>query len=168
MQPTNPCLSIMEGAVLFGLNPSIIDIRIAKYTIGMETRSYWKEELHAKDGTKVYDEVDKIWRCDEYFYKFVEVNQKLKCNESIEPGSFRMIGPRTALLKFYQTKKPNPIFIFEEGVEKIIERELDAKKDYPVDERGFKVYMKFGGTFFDVKAVHEKSGNFIKINLKYE
>ena len=168
MQPSNPCLAIMEGAVLFGLNPSIIDIRIAKYTIGMEIRSEWDEELHSKQGTKIYDENDKIWRCEDCFYKFIEVNQKLKFNESVEPGSFRMIGPRSALLKFYQTKKPNPIFTFEEGVEKIMERELDAKRDYPVEERGFKVYMKFGGTFFDVKAVHEKSGNFIKINLKYE
>ena len=168
MQPSNPCLAIMEGAVLFGLNPSAIDIRIAKYTIGMETQSEWNEELHSQNGTKIYDEVDEIWRCEECFYKFVEVNQKLKYNDSVEPGSFRMVEPRSALLKFYQTKKPNPIFTFEEGVDKIIERELDAKKDYPPEERGFKVEMKFGGTFFDVKAMHEKSGNFIKINLKYE
>ena len=168
MQPSNPCLAIMEGAVLFGLNPSVIDIRIAKYTIGMDVKNEWSEELHSKNGTKVYDDVDKIWRCEHCFYKYVEVNQKLKYNESVKPGNFKMLGPRSALLKFYQTKNPNPIFTFEEGVEKILERKLDAKRDYPPGERDVKVEMKFGGTFFDVKAVHEKSGNSIKINLKYE
>lgn len=34
LQPSKPSLAIMEGAVLFGINPSIINIRISKYTYG--------------------------------------------------------------------------------------------------------------------------------------
>ena len=34
LQPSNPSLAIMEGAVLFGIEPSIVNVRKAKYTIG--------------------------------------------------------------------------------------------------------------------------------------
>jgi hydrogenase maturation factor HypF (carbamoyltransferase family) len=37
LQPSNPILAIMEGAVLFGIQPSIINVRKAKYTIGKAT-----------------------------------------------------------------------------------------------------------------------------------
>ena len=34
LQPSNPSLAIMEGAVLFGMEPSSINVRKSKYTIG--------------------------------------------------------------------------------------------------------------------------------------
>ena len=36
LKPSNPSLAIMEGAVLFGIEPSTINIRKSKYTIGQE------------------------------------------------------------------------------------------------------------------------------------
>ena len=119
-------------------------------------------------GVKVFDEDEKVWRCDNCFSKLIEVNQKLKYNETIGPFFFSMVGSRKAELQFYKSLNPNPIFIFEKGVEKIIVSELDAKKDYPFGERGFKIYIKFGGTYIDLKAIHNKSGEFIKINLNYD
>jgi hypothetical protein len=168
IKPSNHYLAIMDGAVLFGLNPNIIDIRIAKYTIGMQTRSLWNEEKHSKNGKKVFDEDNKVWRCENCFAKFIEVNQELKNGEEIPPKTFSMVSPRTCTLHFYKSLKPNPIFTFEKGVEKMVECELDAGKDYPLGERDFKVYMKLNGTFIDIKAVHEKSGKFCKVNLKFE
>lgn len=116
----------MEGAVLFGLNPHIIDIRISKYTIGMETRDIWDEEKHSKNGKKVFRENNKAWMCEECFEKFIEVNQKLKNGEEIPPKTFYMVLPRKSTLNFYKSLKPNPIFTFEKGVEKMVECELDA------------------------------------------
>ena len=56
LQPSNPSLAIMEGAVLFGLNPKIINTRISRYTIGSGTRDVWNNEKHSKFGKKVFDE----------------------------------------------------------------------------------------------------------------
>ena len=168
IQPHNPSLAIMDAAVLFGLDPSIINFRIAKYTIGMDIRDIWDDKKHSEKGEKVFEESDKTWRCENCFCKFIEVNQKIKYDESLPPKSFSMVGPRVANLKFYKSLKINPVFTFESGVEKIVECVLDAKKDYPFGERGFKVFMSFGGTFIDVKAIHEKSGEQIEIDLNYE
>ena len=48
LQPSKPCLAIMEGAVLFGINPNIINTRISRFTIGQGTRSQWNEEKHSR------------------------------------------------------------------------------------------------------------------------
>ena len=79
-----------------------------------------------------------------------------------------MVGPRKCTLYFYKSLKPNPIFTFENGVEKIADCELDAGKDYPVSERSVKVYMKLSGTFIDVKAIHIKSGQSVETTLKFD
>jgi hypothetical protein len=168
VQPNNPSLAIMEGALLFGLNPGIIHTRLAKYTLGMSTYDDWDDEIHSKGGEKIFDEDDQKWYCKDAFHKFIEVGQKLNYDESLPPHSFIMLGPRTVNLRFYKSLKPNPIFISEKGVEKIMECELDAKKDYPVSERELKVYIYCGGTSIDIKAVHVKSGIQISTNIKYE
>ena len=167
LQPTKPCLAIMEGAVLFGINPNIINLRIAKYTIGKATRSIWNEEKHSKRGKKVYDEEEKVWRCEDCFDKFIEINQKLKLGQEIT-HSYRMVGPRFTTFRFYQTMIISPIFVFENGVKKIGECKLDAKKDYPYGERGVKVKMTFGGTFIGIKAWHIKSGEEIETSLNFD
>ena len=69
LKPSNPYLSIVEGEVLFGINPNIIETRIAKYTIGMGTRAIWNYEIYCEKWTKIFDEDIKV--C-----KFIEVNQK--------------------------------------------------------------------------------------------
>ena len=37
----------MEGAVLFGIDPSTIEIRKTKYTIGKQIMEDWDESKHA-------------------------------------------------------------------------------------------------------------------------
>ena len=110
----------MDGTVLFGLGPSIINIRIAKYTIGMETNGIWDDKKHSQKGKKVYDKINEIWRCEKCFEKFIEVNQRIKYDETLPPKSFSMVGPRKANLKFYKSLKINLVFTFENGVEKLL------------------------------------------------
>ena len=116
LQPPKPCLSIMEGAVLFGLNPNKIEQRIARYTFGMNANDYWKEEVHSKNGIKYFDEDDKVFRCKDCFSKFITKNQNIKLGYEIKK-SYTFIGQRYCTMKFYKTLKSDPIFIYEEGIE---------------------------------------------------
>lgn len=166
LQPSKPCLAIMEGAVLFGINPNIINTRISRFTIGQGTRSQWNEEKHSRFGKKVYDEWKKIWRCEDCFDKFIEINEKLQLNQEIT-RTYHMVGPRFCNLKYYKTLYPNPVFTFENGVDYIGNCNIDAGDDYPEGEREIKVTMKFGGTFIDVKARHVKSGNEVRTTLNF-
>ena len=162
LQPSRPCLSIMEGAVLFGMEPSIINIRRAKYTIGKSIRDFWDEEKHSKKGTKVFCEDSNKWYCEDCFDKFIEINQNIKLNESITRSCI-MVGHRYTTFNFYKTISPNPIFIFEEGMIHIGNCELVVGKEYNnYEDRKINVTMKFGGTFIDVSAIHIKSGTLVK------
>lgn len=167
LQPSKPCLAIMEGAVLFGINPNIICSRITNilYNIGRDVRLTWDKENYF-DGRMVFNKVENKWDCADCFSKFIEVKQPLKSKEEITK-LYKMTGPRYCKMGFYKTLNPNPKYTYERGVEKIGECILDAGKDFPPDERGIKLTMKFGGTFIDVKAIHEKSGAEIKITLDF-
>ena len=165
LMPSKPCLSIMDGAVLFGLNPEKISQRKARYTIGISTRYIWDESIHSKGGKKVYDEINKVWRCEDCFSIFFKINQNLTLGQEIT-NNYEMVGPRYTALNIYKTVKKDPIFVNEKDIEKIGKWMLDAKKDYPPKQRSFTVTMRVGGTFIDVKAKHKISGN--KINLKLE
>jgi len=148
LHPSKPCLSIMEGAVLFGLNPNKIIQRKAKYTIGM----------------KFIDLTKLKGNC---FSEFIKINQNLKVGQEIVKNYY-MIGPRICNLTFYKTFKTNPIFIDEEGVEQFGQCTLDAGKNYSINEREVTVTMRIGGTFIDVKAKHKKSGIKIKTKLEFD
>ena len=83
LQPSNPSLAIREGAVLFGIEPSTINIRKAKYTIGKEVAAEWNDKVHSEKGKKFYSEYYKKFFCRGCFIKFIEVNQNLNYGEKI-------------------------------------------------------------------------------------
>ena len=62
---------------------------------------------------------------------------------------------------------PNPILFTEEGVELIGNEQLDLGRDYSLEERNFKIILKFGGTFYDAKCIHDKSGKELKFPLYF-
>jgi hypothetical protein len=171
LKPSNPSLAIMEGAVLFGIKPSIINIRKAKFTIGKKMNMKWNDEKHSEKGKKYYDEDDKNWRCRDCFEKFIEINQNLKYGEEISHLSF--ISSRNkkndTTMEFYKTKTKNPTFVFEEGIIKIGECRLEIDKEYEnFEERKLKTIMKFGGTYIDITAIHLKSGKTVKTTLTFD
>ena len=167
LQPSNPSLAIMEGAVLFGIQPSTINVRKAKFTIGCDCVKIWKDELYSAKGKKIFIEEVKDWYCENCFDKFIEVNQSLKYGEEIYDKLFVLnFG---TIISFYKTKKVNPIFTFEEGITKIGKCSIYIDKEYKsIEDREIKVIMKFGGTFIDVTAVHLKSGKSVKTTLTFD
>ena len=172
LQPSNPSLAIMEGAVLFGMEPSKINIRKSKYTIGKAISNVWNDKIHSGKGEKYYNQEKKKWFCKHCFDKFIEINQSIKYEEEISHTSeIPCISKNKKVLTmlFYKTKKLNPIFIFEEGMFKIGECRIDIGKEYEsYKDRKIKTIMKFGGTFIDVTAIHLKTGITVKTTLAFD
>ena len=73
----------MEGAVLFGIEPSTINIRKSKYTIGLATEKIWDEKKYSKKGKKIFNEIFNEWMYMNCFGKFFEINQDIKLDEKI-------------------------------------------------------------------------------------
>ena len=170
LQPSNPILSIMEGAVIFGIEPSTILIRKAKYTIGYGILNPWNDKIHSGKGKKYLNEEENRWYCQDCFEEFIKINQNLRYEEEISRSSFlKTKNQKIVTLEFYKTKKVNPIFVFEEGVIKIGECTLDLGRGYENNEdREVITIMKFGGTFINVTSIHLKSGKSVKTTLKFD
>ena len=169
LQPSNPSLAIMEGAVMFGIEPSIINIRKAKYTIGEKKRKPWDDKIHSDKGEKYFNEDFKKWFCKHCFDKYIEVNQNIKHGAKISHKGYFNLDQKSATLSFYKTKKQNPIFAFDEGLVKIGECRLYLDTAYKdLSDRVIETTMKFGGTFIDVTAIHTKSGKSVKTTLTFD
>ena len=172
LQPSNPSLAIMEGAVLFGIDPSTINVRKAKYTIGKKLNMDWDEAKHGGKGIKYFNEEKQRYMCKDCFGKFIEINQNLKYEQEISHiSSISSMNKHknSVLMQFYKTKKSNPVFISEEGIIKIGECRLVLDKNYEsYKDRKIKTIMKFGGTFIDVTAIHIKSGISVKTTLTFD
>ena len=77
LQPSNPSLAIMEGAVLFGIEPSIINARKSKYTLGTNISQIWKDKKHSGKGEKLFSQELKKYICKNCFLKFIQIDQNL-------------------------------------------------------------------------------------------
>ena len=159
----------MEGAVLFGIEPSTINTRKAKYTIGKGVYMKWDDKKHLEKGEKIYFPDFQKWFCNNCFEKFIEINQDLKYEESFSKISFISKGHKKITMEFYKTTKENPIFTFEEGITKIGKCIVYIDKEYKsYKERKISVTMKFGGTFIDVTGIHLKTGKTVKTTLTFD
>ena len=167
LQPSNPILAIMEGAVLFGIEPSKISIRKAKYTIGQGINDYWDDSKHLASGFKFFSPEANGWFCSNCFLKYIEINQNLSYEDEIIRTNFSPTF--NSCMAFFKTKKINPTYVTEEGIVKIGEFQLEIDKEYTnYFDREIKIIMKFGGTFIDVTAIHVKSGKSVKTTLKFD
>ena len=156
--------------MIFGIKPSTILIRKAKYTIGYGINSLWNDKIHSGKGKKYLNEEENRWYCPHCFAKFIKINQNLRYEEEISRSCFlKTKNQKILTLEFYKTKKVNPIFVFEEGVIKIGEYTLDLGRGYEnKEDREVETIMKFGGTFIDVTSIHLKSRKSVKTTLKFD
>ena len=168
LRPSNPSLAIMIGAVLFGISPSNIEIRKAKYTIGSNINESCKNGNNIIDVNTYYDKEQKKWFYKDFFDKYIEAGQEIKFGEIISHDLI-MVDKRFLELSFFKTKNKNPKFTTDEGVSYIGKLVLDIGKDYgEMKDRKVTLNMKFGGTFIDVTATHSKSNNSENSTFKFD
>ena len=130
-------------------NQVLINIRKPKYTIGKRVGRPCDDKIHSGKGKKFYIEELKKWFCDNCFQKYIKINQNLKIDDVISHTAYSQ--SLSSNIVFYKTKKQNPLFAFEDGIQKIGESTFSCDNEYKkIKDRKIKTIMKFGGTFIDV------------------
>ena len=165
LKPSYPCLAVMQGAVIFGIKSDIINIRKAKFTIGVNTSELWDEKIHGNNVEKSLDNKNQL-RVYNIFGKFVEKGQNLEFGKIITK-SFTMLGPQKVTFDIYKTEKLKPKFVTEEGMIKIGKLTLDTGRKNDENDRDIETSMKFGGTYLQFKSKHLKTGKEIATILKF-
>lgn len=103
LRPSRPEVAVVKGAVLFCLNPDIIKIRKAPYTIGFNCDHVWDDAIHSGIGQKYFDCYYNIFKCQNTFDKFIEVGQNI-CKGQKITRNFIAMNSRFIYLKFLKQK----------------------------------------------------------------
>ena len=172
VQSHNPEVAISYGSVLLSYDYNIINPRKAKYSFGIKKREAWNEKLHHNGGIKIYDELDKKYRCENLFSKFIDKNESISSDEEIV-NSYNMLFSKVTV-ELYKTEYKNIIFCDEKDengnlkIFKFGEFIIDVGNNFDISGRSAKVIMKIGGTFISAKAIYCKTGESAKISCLFE
>ena len=168
----NPEFAISNGSVYFSYDHNIINPRKSKYSFGIKVRKEWNEEEHKNGGIKIYDKIDKIYKCENLFSKFITINDNIRPDREIIQ-SYKMCDSNV-MVELYKTKEKNVAFINEVDnngnlkIEKFGEFNIDVGNDFDVKDRNVKVRMKMGGTFISCVAIYCKTKKKAKITCLFK
>jgi hypothetical protein len=115
--PQDVTLTILKGAVLFGLDPTIVNVRRSRLTYGVSVLNRFVEDYHLIEKKITKDSID--W-CADIFDKFVLVDQSISLGDIV----IRKYTPARqnqaqCIISFYCSESDKPIYVTDPGVRKI-------------------------------------------------
>ena len=157
--PRDAGLAVLKGAVISGHDPDLFAERISKFTYGVKCEGPFDQEKHPEK-FKYTDKQGVTW-CHNLFDVHVTVGESIRVGE---PQSIRSYLPSrfvtNGIYNFavYSTKNETPMFVLEEGVEKIGQVTIRIPPDEVDYEVDIMVSMSFSGTELEATATYEKTG----------
>ncbi|NWY90318.1 HS12A protein, partial [Loxia curvirostra] len=165
--PQDVGLTILKGAVLFGLDPAVIKVRRSPLTYGVGVLNRFVEGKHppekllVKDGTR--------W-CTDVFDKFISADQSVALGETVT-RSYTPAKPSqlVIVINIYSSEQDNVSFITEPGVKKCGTLRLDLTgTDASVpSRREIKTLMQFGDTEIKAMAVDVATSKSVKVGIDF-
>lgn len=115
--PQDVSLTILKGAVLFGLDPTIVNVRRSRLTYGVSVLNRFITDYHPMEKKIVKDNIE--W-CADIFDKFVLVDQSIGLGDIV----IRKYTPARhnqaqCIISFYCSESDKPIYVTDPGVRKI-------------------------------------------------
>ncbi len=115
--PQDVSLTILKGAVLFGLDPTIVNVRRSRLTYGVSVLNRFVHDYHPNEKKIVKDNIE--W-CADIFDKFVLVDQSISLGDTV----IRKYTPARqnqaqCIISFYCSESDKPIYVTDPGVRKI-------------------------------------------------
>ncbi|XP_058697616.1 heat shock 70 kDa protein 12A [Poecile atricapillus] len=165
--PQDVGLTILKGAVLFGLDPAVIKVRRSPLTYGVGVLNRFVEGKHppekllVKDGTR--------W-CTDVFDKFISADQSVALGETVT-RSYTPAKPSqlVIVINIYSSEQDSVSFITEPGVKKCGTLRLDLTgTDASVpNRREIKTLMQFGDTEIKAMAVDVATSKSVKVGIDF-
>ncbi|XP_005747494.1 heat shock 70 kDa protein 12A isoform X1 [Pundamilia nyererei] len=164
--PHDVGLTILKGAVLFGLDPSVIKVRRSPLTYGVGVLNRFVEGKHppekllVKDGTR--------W-CTDVFDTFIAADQSVALGEMVK-RSYTPAKPsqQVIVIHVYCSEKENASFISEPGVRKCGTLRLDVSgTESTAARREIQTLMQFGDTEIRAMAVDVSTGRTVKASIDF-
>ncbi|GCC22225.1 hypothetical protein chiPu_0000610 [Chiloscyllium punctatum] len=166
--PHDVGLTILKGAVLFGLDPTIIKVRRSPLTYGVGVLNRFvdgkhpTEKLLVKDGTR--------W-CTDVFDKFITTDQSVALGETVK-RSYTPAKPSQMIIviNIYCSENDNVNFITDTSVKKCGTLRLDLTgTDSPSlpARREIQTVMQFGDTEIKAMAIDIATSKCVKAGIDF-
>ncbi|KAM6956109.1 heat shock 70 kDa protein 12A isoform 2-T2 [Aplochiton taeniatus] len=164
--PHDVGLTILKGAVLFGLDPGVIKVRRAPLTYGVGVLNRFVEGKHppekmlVKDGTR--------W-CTDVFDSFIVADQSVALGETVK-RSYTPAKPsqQVIVIHVYCSEREKVGFISEPGVRKCGTLRLDVSgTESAAPRREIQTLMQFGDTEIRAMAVDVATSLTVKASIDF-
>lgn len=164
--PHDVGLTILKGAVLFGLDPSVIKVRRSPLTYGVGVLNRFVEGKHPADKLLVKDGTH--W-CTDIFDTFITADQSVALGELVK-RSYTPAKPsqQVIVIHIYCSEKESAEFISEPGIRKCGTLRLDVSgTESMAPRREIQTLMQFGDTEIRAMAVDVSTGRTVKASIDF-
>uniref|UniRef100_A0A4W5RAX3 Heat shock 70 kDa protein 12A n=1 Tax=Hucho hucho TaxID=62062 RepID=A0A4W5RAX3_9TELE len=164
--PHDVGLTILKGAVLFGLDPSVIKVRRSPLTYGVGVLNRYVEGKHPPDKMLVKDGTR--W-CTDVFDTFIACDQSVALGETVK-RSYTPAKPsqQVIVIHIYCSEKERVGFISEPGVRKCGTLRLDVTgTETTAARREIQTHMQFGDTEIRAMAVDVATSRTVKASIDF-
>ena len=149
--PQDCGLSILKGAVMFGLDPTVVRVRRSAYTYGVGVLHRFLPGKHPPEKRVVKDDVE--W-CTDIFDTFVTVDQSVALGEKVSRSYTPAKSYQTStVIGIYCSDKEHVMFTSDPGVRRCGELYLEMPDTTGGTSRELQATMVFGDTEIKVEAI---------------
>ncbi|MBN3307160.1 HS12B protein, partial [Amia calva] len=154
--PQDVGLTILKGAVLFGLDPTVVRVRRCPLTYGVGVLNRFVEGKHPRE--KLLVKEGREW-CTDVLDRFVSVDQSVALGEVVRRSyTPARPGQRKIIINIYCCSSDDVVYITDPGVRKCGTITLDLPEWQPGDggrrgRREIRATMQFGDTEIKMTAV---------------
>lgn len=149
--PQDVSLTILKGAVMFGLNPSAVRVRRSALTYGVACLNKFKPEIHPPEKKVIKDEQE--W-CTDVFDTFVSIGQAIPHDHWVTRSyNLARSGIKSTVLTLFASDSESVKFITDPGVVKIGELRLQMPDTTGGRSRELRMTMIFGDTEVSIHAI---------------
>ncbi|MFC8626351.1 Hsp70 family protein [Streptomyces anulatus] len=163
----DPNVAVLFGAVHFCYEPHT-RARRAKLTYGVQTSMLFEEGIDPEEGK--YQDEDKRDLCKDRFSVFVRQGDAVPTEKEVNRSYQPVFANQDALtIPLYTSDRPDPRYTHDGGCVKVGEVAVDLTKvmRFALEDRGVRVFMKFGETEVKVRAVVERSGEEASTEIRF-
>ena len=166
--PQDVGLTILKGAVLFGLDPSVVRVRRAPMTYGVGVLNRYIPGKHPRNKLVKKNGVE--W-CTDVFDKFVVTDEPVKLGESVARSyATAKPGQTSTVITIFCTEDDGVMFISDAGVRKCGQLRIEMPEvtvNNPKKPRELRASMIFGDTEIKVMAVDVLTGKDTKATIDF-
>ena len=153
----HPVLAVARGAVMFGMNPLVINSRVARFNIGIKISEDWNYLKHSKrQDLKYFCTYEKKYKCRNIFSPIILKNKNITIDNWVSKN-YSLLASNCSVV-FMKTDYDNALYTddLDKKCEKFGEINFNAGKEYDENDKDLIVKLKLGGTFIDAKVIYKE------------